>query len=232
MLLSMFAHSNQNFAIWYGNHVYPIFPVTIGRLIGLVPFSVFEVVLILGVLCIVCIIVISLANLCTSRGRARLWHVIKKYWATAVCGIINAVAIIILVFVLGAGINYNREPYAYHVGITVQESSRYELIQLYMILVEQAEILAPKIETDVNGHFVLNRDGMYDTARQAMVELNDLHGELGSYFPRAKGLIFSRLLLSNLNIGGFSRRGRWRRIIMQICLTSRFLLSLRMSLRM
>jgi len=155
------------------------------------------------VLCIACIIMIALGSLCTSRGRARLWRGVKNHGAKTVRGIINTVAIIILLFVLGAGINYNRESYAYHVGITVQESSRYELVQLYMILVERAEILSLQIETDADGHFVLNRDGMYDTARQAMVELNYLHGGLGSYFPRGKGLLFSRLLLSNLNIGGF-----------------------------
>ena len=203
LLLSTLAHSSQGFASWYGSFVYPIFPATIGRVMGLLPFSVFEAVLLLAVVCAVFGVVLIVTRLCTSKGRVRLWRGIKTHWVKIICGTINVAAIIILFFVLGAGINYNRESYAYQVGITVQESSRYELVQLYMILVERAEILAPQIDTDSDGHFMLNRDGMYDTARQAMTQLNYTHGGLNSYFPRAKGLIFSRMLLSNLNIGGF-----------------------------
>jgi len=203
LLLSYFAHASQNFAAWYASHVYPVFPATMGRLTGLFPFSLFEVVLILAVLCVVCGVLFVIVNLGTSRGRARLWYGIKSHGVKTVRHIINITAIIILFFVLCAGVNYNRESYAYHVGITVQGSSVDELIQLYMILVERAEILAPQIKTDADGHFVLDRDAIYDTARQAMSELNDLHGGLESYFPRAKGLLLSRTLLSNLNIGGF-----------------------------
>ena len=206
LILSALAHANQEFAIWYANYVYPIFPATIGRLTGLFPFSVFEVALILIVIGAVCFVVLVILSLCTPKGRTRLWHRIKSHWAKFVRRLINTTAIIILLFVVGAGINYNRESYAYHVGITVEDSSVDELIQLYMILVERAGMLAHKIDTDADGHFVLNRDCMYANAAQAMMELNYLHGGLGgnwSYFPRAKGLFLSRTLLSNLNIGGF-----------------------------
>jgi len=163
---------------------------------------VFEVTLILLALATFFCVVLVIVNLCTSKGRTRLWHLTKTYALATLRRAINIAAIILLFFVLGAGINYNRESYAEHVGIVVQDSSVDELIQLYMILVSRAEVIAPQIDTDVHGHFVLHRDGMHDDARRAMTELNDLHGGLISYFPRAKGWLLSRTLLSNARIGG------------------------------
>jgi len=203
LLLWFFSHRSQDFATWYAAFVYPIFPATIGRFWGIFPFSVFEALLILTVLSVHIAVLLIILSLCSSKGRERLRVNIKTYATRTLRYLINAISMILLVFVLGAGINYNRESYAYHTGITVQDSSLDELLQLYMIFIERAEIIAPQIETDMNGHFLLRRDGLYYDARKSMIELNNLYGGLGNYFPRAKGLFLSRVLLSNLNIGGF-----------------------------
>jgi len=200
----MFAlsHRSQSFAAWYAANLYPILPHTIGRFFSLFPFSVFEIVLILLVLLSIYGVSFFVISLCTSKGRARLWCWAKTYASTTLRRMMNIAAILVLFFVLGAGINYNRESYAEHVGIVVQESPVDELIQLYMILVERAELVAPLINTDANDRFVFQSDNVHNDAGRAMMELNDLHGGLISYFPRAKGWLLSRQVLSNMQIAG------------------------------
>ena len=202
-VLLRLSHAHQAFAIWYANNIYPVFVHTIGRFVGIFPFSVFEVVLIALILSTFGLIVFTIVNLCTFKGRSRLREFMKSHAITTIRYLLNVASVLFLMFVLSAGINYNRESFAYHVGITVEASSADELVQLYMILVERAHELAPQIKTDADGHFMLRRENMYDYARRSMMELNELHGGLVSYFPPAKGLFLSRELLSNLNIAGF-----------------------------
>ena len=202
LLLLALSHRSQSFATWYAANLYPILPHTIGRFFSLFSFSVFEIVLILLVLLTIYGASFFFISLCTSKGRARLWYWVKTCALTTLRRLMNIAATLLLFFVLGAGINYNRESYAEHVGIVVEDSSVNELIQLYMILVERAELIAPQIEADANGRFVLQRDSVHEEAQRAMMELNDLHGGLIGYFPRAKGWLLSREILSNMRIAG------------------------------
>ncbi|MCL2793455.1 MAG: DUF3810 domain-containing protein [Spirochaetaceae bacterium] len=199
LFLLLLSHHNSNFAIWYATYIFPIFPRTVGWFFGLFPFSVFEILLILIILYLLWGCIFTIINLRSMQGRVKLITCVKIISLR----FFYFLSILFLIFVLTAGINYNRESYADHIGITVQDSSTNELIQLYLLLIERAEFLAEQIEIDDNGHFVLDRIGLYDHARQSMRNLNSLHGGLGTYFPRAKAPLLSRLALSNLNISGF-----------------------------
>jgi len=198
-LVLMISHMSQNFATWYATYVYPVLPRTLGWFFGLFPFSVFEAVLILLCVTVPVMIIFTVVRLFTVHGRAKLKAGVK----IALPCLFNTLAIIFMLFVLAAGINYNRQTYADHIGITVRDSSPDELVQLYLLLVERAEVLVTQIETDESGHFALRWDGMHDYASRAMRELDSMYGALGTYFPRAKAPILSRAALSNFNIGGF-----------------------------
>lgn len=190
---------HPGFAVWYGTYIFPIFPHIMGRFFNLFPFSVFEIIFVLGSLFLVFGFVFIIINLFTTRGRIRLTSHAKS---TSI-SLLYILSSAFLIFVLTAGVNYSRESYSYHTNITVKESSTEELIQLYLMLVERAEILATQINTDDYGHFLLQKDGLHDDAIQSMQYLNNLYGGLVSFFPRAKAPMLSRLFLSNLNIGGF-----------------------------
>jgi len=191
LVLLMGSRRSPDFSTWYAIYIYPIFPRTVGWFWGLFPFSVFEILLLCSVLCLL----IGVMSLFRRTGRA---------WLKAHAKILLCIpSAIFLGFVLTAGINYNRESYAYHIGINVQDSSVDELVQLYLLLAERAVVLADQIKTDDNGHFLLNRDGIHEYARQSMRDLNNLYGGLHTYFPQAKAPTTSRLLLSNFNIAGF-----------------------------
>jgi hypothetical protein len=175
LILYTASYRYPSFAVWYASYVYPIFRHTVGRAAGWLPFSLFE------------LIIFSLV----------VFH------RNVLLRITYYVSLFFLIFILTAGINYNREYYAVHVGITVQNSSAEDLIRLYLMLVERANGLADQIETDERGVFALSRGNLNHTARQAMLDLNAKYGGLGTYFPKAKAPFTSRLTLSNLNISGF-----------------------------
>jgi hypothetical protein len=194
LLLLLLSHQNQGFSIWYATNIYPVFPQTIGWFFGLFPFSVYEILLSLFLLwCCV----YTTVNLCSSKGRAKLKTILTPI------RIFYILAILFLIFVLTAGINYNRESYADHVGISVRDSSTDELVQLYFLLVERAEVLAGQITTDASGRFLLNRTGLHKNAREALHRLNSAYGGIGAYLPPPKALLLSRSVFSYFRIGGF-----------------------------
>ena len=199
LVLLIVSHHHPEFAAWYAANIFPVFPYTLGWFFGWFPFSVFEILLIFMALSLLGGIVFVAVNLFSRSGRAKLIAKAK----IVPLRIFYMLSIALLLFVLTAGINYNRESYADHIGIIVQDSSTDELIRLYLLLVERAVLLADQIETDAEGHFALQREGLYDYARQSMYNLNSLYGGLGTSFPRAKAPILSRILLSNFNISGF-----------------------------
>ncbi|MCL2404267.1 MAG: DUF3810 domain-containing protein [Defluviitaleaceae bacterium] len=206
LVLLLAASRFPSFATWYAAHVYPVFPHTIGRFWGLFPFSGFEIL----VLALAIYIVVDIVRVIVGYIKSRRHSFI--YWSetastssrikSMALRLLYSLAALFLMFVLTTGINYNRESFAYHTGITIQDSTIYELEQLYMLLIARAEILSNEIETDEHGRFLLKREGIHEYARQSMHELNSLYGGLGTYFVRAKAPMFSRVL-SNMNIGGF-----------------------------
>jgi len=199
VVLLLAARHIPGFAAWYAANVFPVFPHTAGRVMSLLPFSVFEVVLVLLVLALLCGAAYVVYSLFGRTGRARL----RGQVPGAALRLFAVLSCAFLMFVLTAGINYSRESFADHIGITVRDSTADELVRLYIKLAERAAVLSREIETDSYGHFVLHREGIHGRAIAAMHGLCDMYGGLGSYFPRAKAPVLSRLLLSNMNIGGF-----------------------------
>jgi len=206
LALLFIANRFPGFASWYSANIFPVFPRTVGRFWGLFPFSAFEILGIALAVYILTVILLAIVRLIKSRRRSFIyWHEEKSFKSrikTMALRLLYFLAALFLMFVLTTGINYNRESFAYHVNITVQDFTIYDLEELYILLVERAEDLAGEIETDENGRFVLRRENIHTYAQQSMHELNSLYGGLGTFFPRAKAPMFSRAL-SHLNIGGF-----------------------------
>jgi len=170
-------------AAWYAANIFPVFPHTLGRLFGWLPFSVFEPLLFMSPIAVIAVLV--------------------RFKVAGVRYLLYAVSLLFLMFVLTTGINYNRESFAGHVGISVQESAFEELVALYVLLAERAHEVSERVEVDADGHFVLQREGLHRAAAQSMHDLHELYGGLGTYFPRAKAPLTSRLILSNFRIAGF-----------------------------
>ena len=198
LVLLLVSWQSTAFASWYAANVFPVLVHTLGRFFGLFPFSVFEIFFFGIPALIIAIVIKTAAGFFIKTQRAAAIKNAKR----AGTGLLIFVSYIIVLFVLGTGINYNRESYAAHVGITVRDSSLEELVQLYHMLIRRAEELVPLIETDEDGVFVISSDRPHNYAIESMHDLHRLHGGLVGYFPRAKSLVFSRIL-SHMRIAGF-----------------------------
>ena len=190
LVLLFVSHSRQDFAIWYAANIFPVFTYTIGLFFGLFPISVAELFLIIAVLFAVWKIFLFIFYF--RRFKFRRKHLLV---------ISYVLPGLFLMFVLTAGINYNRESYAYHIGITVQPTHTDALIEMYLMLVERAHSLAPLIETDAYGRFMLSTYDIHSYANLSMRNLHNTYGGLNAHFPRAKAPFLS-VGLSHLNIGG------------------------------
>ena len=193
LILLILSWNNQSFSTWYAVSIYPIFPRVIGRLTALFPFSVFEVIL------VVCFLLFILWIVKTSLAGPKLFFNRLK---RASLWTLNIFGTFFLMFVLTAGINYNRESFADHIGITVSPSSVYELEGLFLLLVEHAHEISAKVATDSTGHFVLNSPDTKNIGIMAMKGLNDKLGGINTYLPRAKVPLISKLMLY-FGVSGF-----------------------------
>ena len=208
LILLLVSWSSYGFSVWYARNVYPVMVQIFSRFFNIFPFSVFELglVLIPGGLaalllyfiytCARCVVGFAKQQKCPDLTKA------KKFFSVYGIVLLYFLSFLFTFFVLNAGINYNRESFAVHVGITVQDSSVHELKQLYFILVQRAHELSGQIMTDEHGVFMASADNWHSIAIEAMRELHNLHGGLVSFFPRPRAPVLSRIM-SYMRIGGF-----------------------------
>ena len=198
VLLLFLARAIPSFAEVYARNIYPVFPRTIGWFFGLFPFSFFEVGVIIIFLGIIYAIVYAIIDAFRPKRRMYLIRRLKR-WPVV---IVYFLTIVFFMFVLTAGINYERESFADHIGIEVRESSVLELVDMYLILVNRANMLASRVVTNESGHFYLHRDDLYPRATRTMENLHNTYGGLVGFFPRAVSPFFSAAM-SHTRITGF-----------------------------
>ena len=185
-LLQLSARGCPGFGQWYAVRIYPLITGTLGRFIGLFPFSVVE----FGLYCLILLCLVFLAR----NFRRPL-----KLLGSAFC-LVSALA---LVFTLNCGINYYRLPFSAHSGLEIRKSSAEELYSLCGYLVDQINrteekmsVLSPyegqTAETPPPTFGMLNSYG--EEARAAMEGLGEEFPELGGFYPRPKALLVSRIL--------------------------------------
>lgn len=189
LILNLAARLWTGFAEWYAVHVYPVFVGTLGRFCSLFPFSVIEILLYLGVI----LILAGIIGILTKK--------LKLRWALGVLG--RTLILIFLVFTLNCGINYHRLPFSERAGFAIQESTEEELIALCESLVEEINREAQEIALDSDGHCMLKAEPQ-EAARKAMAAAALEYPELDGYYPRAKPVLTTWYLSSQLLQGVYS----------------------------
>ena len=204
LLLLFISWSSPGFAAWYARNIYPIFVHTIGRFFNIFPFSVFELGLVLipiGLFIAFVFTIYFFIMYIKKHNLAALQKLIKTLKITGFT-VLCFFSFLFTFFVLNAGINYNRESFADHVGVAVQNSSVDELISLYNILVERAAELSLVVSTDEDGVFIASSTGHRTEARAAMKNLHNKYGGLTSFLPPPRSPVLSRIM-SYMRITGF-----------------------------
>lgn len=196
LIVGLTAASRQfpAFAEWHARYVYPLLVQTIGRLFGVLPFSLFEVLIASVVIGVVVGSVLLIIRLVRKRGER-----CKTLYAAA-RRLVSAVLTLLLIFTLTAGINYQRAPFSDFSGLTMRPVHVDELKQLCTILRDQLVTYADEVPIAENGTSMLTCNTAQEAAA-AMKKLGATYEELSGDYPRPKP-IFCSIVMSYSKISG------------------------------
>lgn len=170
-------------ADWYVSGPFQFFPNVVGRLTGLLPFSLYEVILYL--LVAAALWRISHGIVCLLQRRRPL---------RAKDGLCRAVFFVAAVFcMLSAAClaNYGRSPLAEELDLTIQPSSVEELQALCRTLAADAEAVMDEVERDSEGRFTIQGDDVRGQAQAAMYHLGEMYEVFAGYYPKPKPVLWS-----------------------------------------
>ena len=165
VLLLAAARKVPGFAVWYTEHIYPYCVMTVGRLCGIVPFSVAEAGLYILVIWIVSYTAV--------------------YWRNPmriVSRVILLLGILLFSYAVNCGINYYSRPFADSLSYGQEEYSWKELEELCLYLTEKvneyADYAGVRLESAEYGSM----------GPEAMQELGREYERLSGFYPRPKYL--------------------------------------------
>jgi hypothetical protein len=175
------ARLSPAFAAWYAVRVHPVFPLTLGRLSALVPFSLFELLLLALPLTSgwgVFVLVRALVRKFRERGLparhwerglpARYWEhgAPARYWERGLPArqgrklrlFATIVSVLLLLYALTCGVNYYRPPLADTLNLRLHPVDSAALLELCGLLSTRAEAEIPALNLDEDGYFCLSDD--------------------------------------------------------------------------
>lgn len=204
LLLNILAWSSSTFCDTYITHIFPIWVNTYGRITGLFPFSVGEVLIVAGVL-----LVTAAALLGIAWGIWRLMRVLRRvepsgssrfeYWMWRFYLFFAWTLLIVwLIMTLNCSILYHASTFSQnYFGEDTGKYSVEELFRVRNLVVERCNYYAGIVERDERGliQYPGNiHEDMADQAILAMQKLGQTYPQLDGYYPRPKPLVSSDFL--------------------------------------
>ncbi len=178
-VLQLAARGSAGFGEWYAATVYPHIVGIYGRICGIFPVSVAEILLYIGI--------IWLILYTASHFRRMIRHIgtvaaEMGAWLTTLCLLLGLTAFL---YTACCGVNYYRRPFSSYLELEVRDSSVEELAGLCTFLTEKVNETAGA-EPD--------RGSWNAGGRRAMSSLAETYPQLAGYYPRPKPLIGSWFL--------------------------------------
>ncbi len=161
------------FGEWYATTVYPWIVGIYGRICGIFPFSVVELLLYLS---IIWLILFTMSHIRAAVIRTESVTGAAGAWFSAACLILGLLAFL---YTACCGVNYYRRPFSSYLDLEVRDSSVEELTAL-------CEYLTEKVNETVDTtpyNRAWNEEG-----RRAMAGLGEIYPQLSGYYPRPKPL--------------------------------------------
>lgn len=186
ILLTVLANHVEGFAQWYSTHVYPVWVNVLGRITGVFPFSVAEILLYLFLI----LLLVSLIVLIWRRAG-------KRQILGWLSSLFLAAGVLYLLYVMNCGINYSRTSFSESSGIKMEEYTVSELKEVCIWLTEQVDTFSGAVTRDENGVMRLtkgNKGEVQSRAVEAMQKLGESYPELSGYYPKPKGLLVPWIL--------------------------------------
>jgi len=169
----------SGFAEWYSASVYEGIVGIVGRITGIVPFSVVEILLYIFIVYLIYGI-ISL--------------ILKKHTAAELLTVAVLIsAVLFSMYVVNCGINYHRVSFAESSNLILKEYTVDHLETVCSILTEGLNECADLVERDEQGVMV-HKSNLHDEAKDAMYKLSEDYPQLQGYYPQPKRLLFPWIL--------------------------------------
>ena len=203
IILTALAANVGGLAQWYSRQVYPVWVNLWGRLCGIFPFSVAEILLYLlgaGFLLSLGRLIWRLirAGKCGSRQSKEQTPLSRRQilasWGS---GFLLAAGVLYFLYVLNCGINYYRTSFSESSGITMETYSVEELTLVCRKLTEEVNERSGRVERDTDGVMRLDAEEngkVQERAVEAMQELGTVYPELSGYYPKPKPLLNAWIL--------------------------------------
>lgn len=205
VLLNIIARVSPQFAQYYVNYIFPLWVESYGRVTGLFPFSVGEMMLYLGVVLAAVWILWGIlegivygvsygvrrvqGTRCDQAEEKETKQILFRKYSLFLLWVVG---IVCLIMTLNCFLLYQVPMITERNLFVTQEAQEHtygvaELTELRDEVVEKANALALKMERDANGYIVSDLD-IEETARQEMKRLGEMYPELSGYYPKPKKL--------------------------------------------
>lgn len=178
IFMTLLARSNRFFTEQiYAKHIYKWISQVYGRITGLVPFSIAEILIVtLPAIALALLVRFIIVLIINKKNR-------KEQFIKGLINVLCTVSVIWFVFLMCGGLNYYRYSFADYSNLTIEKSSVQELYSLTKSLALEANDLRSKIKsTDDNGVFKLSENN-YELAKRA----NKAYEALSKDYPILKG---------------------------------------------
>lgn len=184
---------SPTFADVYSESVYAGLVYVVGRVTGIFPFSVIEVLLYIFLIVILFMTVNIAVRLIRRRPcRLRIQRVGANLFLLA--------SILFFLYVINCGINYQRQSFTESAKIVLNDYTAAELKEVCIWLTKEINEESGEVRRDSNGLMLLD-DQAGEKAVEAMQALGKSYTELEGYYPQPKGLLVP-WILSIQNLSG------------------------------
>lgn len=191
--------------------IYRVLSQGMSLLTGWIPFSLMELIIIVGPVVVLGLIVRQIIRACLVKevkaapeegtGDLEAWQSVggQRFLLimTMLQNLLCLIAVIFFGYVLLCGVNYHRYPVAYHLGLTVEDSSVEDLEGLLIELADRASMLrAELLSENEEGVYVLpfSKQELGKQAKKAYESLAEEYAIFGGLYPAPKHVFFSRIM--------------------------------------
>lgn len=176
------ARQIDGFADWYGRHIYRVLVETEGRLYGLFPISVGEILVYLVGVLMIGGTVWAVAG-CVRRDGMRRLQIWGKVW-------VMVVSAAFFLYTTQCGINYFRTPFSVEAGYVLQPSTAAELERLCLSLTEEINAAATQLNLREEKRYERPAD-LERQAQKAMQQFGTNYDCLNGLYPLPKPILGS-----------------------------------------
>ena len=216
--LNLAGWMSSSFCNFYVMHIFPVWVETYGRLTGLFPFSVGEILLYLSVVLIVVLLLWTLIHILFHRFLPETEKRLLQSYSLIILWIFGIVCV---VMTLNCFLLYHVSPINERYSIAGNSREEYGVSELTArrdSVVEQANMLADTLERDGKGELVYSGD-MKQEAKEQMHRLEKDFPQLRGYYPDPKPLATSEFFSQQYIMGyyfPFSMEANYNAIMCEI----------------